>query len=274
MDRKDAFPSAGTPATFHSPITELDLPSLWQAYVVSRDESLRNRLLIHYMPLSKMIARHLHGKMPADVELDDLAQAAFLGMRAAIATFNPDRGIPFEHYCGPRVRGAVFDYLRSLDWAPRMLRSRVLRMKTTIRQIEMETGIPPTDEEVSQALNVSSEEYHTLKREMAGPVWIRLNGIPNGEDGETHTTMEMFSDEGALDPRLEAQRGDLREFLEKGLSQVERQVLLLYYYDSMSLREIGETLNLCESRVSQIHQVVIKRLRERMDRIGGASVED
>ena len=107
------------------PDAPLDLPNTWQAYVVSRDEALRNRLLIHYLPLSRMIDRHVHSRLPADVELDDLAQAAILGLRSAIASFNPDRGISFEHYCGPRVRGAVLAHLRSLDWAPRMLRSRV-----------------------------------------------------------------------------------------------------------------------------------------------------
>src|SRR3954447_20034629 len=94
------------------------LADLWEAYRVSRDEALRNRLLVHYLPLSKMIARHMQSRMPASVELDDLAQAAILGMRSAIATFDSARGIPFENYCGPRVRGAVLDYFRSLDWAP------------------------------------------------------------------------------------------------------------------------------------------------------------
>jgi len=272
MDRMDAFKS--TQETTRREGAELDIASLWEAYCVSRDEALRNRLLVHYLPLSKVIARYLHGKLPADVELDDLAQAAILGMRAAIASFDPDRGISFEHYCGPRVRGAVFDYLRSLDWAPRMLRSRVHRVKSMIRQIEMETGVPPTDEELSQALNVAGEEFDALKREMAGPIWIRLNGTVNNEDGESTVNMEMLSDGGEFDPRLEAQRTDLREFLVKGLSPIERQVLLLYYYDNQSLREIGQTLNLCESRVSQIHQAVIMRLRERMHRIGGTTIED
>jgi RNA polymerase sigma factor for flagellar operon FliA len=138
MNRMEALdfvgPSSPNPRVPHHPqatcsTSELDLGSLWQAYTVSRDESLRNRLLIHYMPLSRMIAKHIHGRMPRDVDLDDLAQAAILGMRSAIATFDPARGIPFEHYCGPRVRGAVLDHLRSLDWAPRMLRSRVQRVQ-------------------------------------------------------------------------------------------------------------------------------------------------
>lgn len=258
------------------PDAPLDLPNTWQAYVVSRDEALRNRLLIHYLPLSRMIARHVHSRLPADVELDDLAQAAILGLRSAIATFNPDRGISFEHYCGPRVRGAVLDHLRSLDWAPRMLRSRVQRMKHMIRQIEMETGAPPTDEQLSSALNLPAEEFQSLQSELAGPVRLRLTTSPNGENGPESgaVNLDLLPDRTAFDPLREAQRADLREFLVRGLSSVERQVLLLYYYENQSLREIGEALNLCESRVSQIHIAVINRLRERMHRIGGTSVDD
>jgi RNA polymerase sigma factor for flagellar operon FliA len=254
----------------------LDLPNTWQAYVVSRDEALRNRLLIHYLPLSRLIARHIHSRLPADVELDDLAQAAILGLRSAIASYNPDRGIPFEHYCGPRVRGAVLDHLRSLDWAPRMLRSRVQRMKQMIRQIEMETGAPPTDEQLSSALNLPAREYHTLRGELAGPVRLRLTTSANGENGAEagSINLDLLPDHSAFDPLHEAQRADLREFLVRGLSAVERQVLLLYYYENQSLREIGDTLKLCESRVSQIHIAVINRLRERMHRIGGPTVDD
>lgn len=273
MNRLDAL--ADRPFTGLPP-TGLDLAATWEAYVVSRDEALRNRLLIHYLPISRTIARQVHGRLPADIELEDLAQAAILGLRSAIATFNLDRGIPFEHYCGPRVRGAVLDHLRSLDWAPRMLRSRVHRMKQMIRQIEMETGAPPTDEELSTALNLPPDEFRTLRNEMAGPVRIRLTSSANGEDGPEAGTinLDLLEDRSSFDPVREAQRTDLRDFLVKGLSKVERQVLLLYYYENQSLREIGETLSLCESRVSQIHQAVIARLRERMHRIGGDSVDD
>jgi RNA polymerase sigma factor for flagellar operon FliA len=244
--------------------------------VVSRDEALRNRLLIHYLPLSRAIARQIHNRLPADVELDDLAQAAILGLRSAIATFDADRGIPFEHYCGPRVRGAVLDHLRAMDWAPRMLRSRVHRMKQVIRQFEMETGLPPTDEQLSTALNLPPEEFRLLRTEASGPIRIRLTSSLNGENGHEagSVNLDTLIDRSAFDPLREAQRADLKEFLVKGLSAVERQVLVLYYYENQSLREIGETIGFCESRVSQLHQGILKRLRERMHRIGGHTVDE
>jgi RNA polymerase sigma factor for flagellar operon FliA len=251
--------------------SELDLPALWEAYRVSRDDGFRNRLLIHYMPLSQMIARHMHSRMPRTIELDDLAQAAILGLRSAISTFDPSRGIPFENYCGPRVRGAVLDHLRSLDWAPRMLRSRVQRMQEMVRQMEMSTGSAPTDEQLSSALRMPMDELRSLKGEFVPPP-VRIG---TNQDNDAHAfNLELVADGHDDTPVRQAQRTDLREFLTRGLSQVERQVLILYYYESMSLREIGETLELCESRVSQIHQAVIARLRERMDRIGGSTIED
>lgn len=262
------------PAGMTAPASELSVAEIWQAYAVSRDESLRNRLLVQYLPLTRAIARQIHTRMPSSIEYDDLAQAAALGLRSAIGSYNPERGIPFEHYCGPRVRGAVLDYLRSLDWAPRMLRSRVQRLQEMARQMEMETGTAPTDEEVSAALHLPVAEVETLRREMAAPTRVRIASGEEKGSGEDSADLDLLPDRGIEDPEREAQRADLREFLTRGLSQVERRVTMMYYYDDMSLREISHVMGLCESRVSQIHQGVIARLRERMHRIGGASVDD
>jgi RNA polymerase sigma factor for flagellar operon FliA len=246
-----------------------DLENLWEAYFVSRDETLRNRLIVHYLPLSRMIARHIHGRTGGAADLDDLCQAAALGLRAAIASFNPERGISFENYCGPRVRGAILDHLRSLDWAPRMLRSRVKRVREMVSRIEMETGTPPTDEHVASVLDMPLDELRELRTDMA----VSIRQTTNADDPESGFNLDALPDRGNFDPTIEAQRTDLREFLVRGLNQVERQVLLLYYYDNLSFREIGETLELCESRASQIHQSVIRRLRERQHRIGGMTIE-
>jgi RNA polymerase sigma factor for flagellar operon FliA len=170
------------------------------------------------------------------------------------------------------VRGAILDHLRSLDWAPRMLRSRVARVQETIRQMEMSTGSAPTDEQLSSALNMPMEELQEVKGEMIPPP-VRICGGGDGERDHA-VNLEMLADGHAGDPRIEAQRSDLREFLTRGLSAVERQVIILYYYDTLSLREIGEALRLSESRVSQIHHATIRRLRERMDRIGGTTIEE
>jgi len=253
-------------ATLQSP---LDIDSLWNAYHVSRGEEFRNKLLVHYLPLARTIARHLFSRLPAGADIDDLTQAATLGMRDAIATFDPTRGIKFEHFCGQRVRGAALDHLRSLDWAPRMLRSRLNRVQEMTLQLEMQTGATPTDEEISSALHMPLEELHATQRESNAPTRIRFS---DSEDGENSSELDSIADEKAESPFGEAERADVREFLVRGLSRIERLVTQLYYFDDMSFREIGETLDLCESRVSQIHQTVLGRLRERVGRIGGESI--
>ena len=244
-----------------------ELSLLWDTYLVSRDDAIRNKLLVHYLPLARGIARHLHSRLPAGADFDDLAQAAALGMRDAIATFDPERGIKFEHYCGRRVRGAALDFLRSLDWAPRMLRSRMHRVSEMETQIAMETGQIPSDQHLSEALNMPLAELQSTRYENAAPVRVRIAAEDDSSPAGS-VNLDLLPDQNPVDPVQEAQRNDLKEFLSKGLSQVERQVVMLYYYDNMSFREIGQTLDLCESRVSQIHQSVIARLRERRGRIG------
>jgi RNA polymerase sigma factor FliA len=268
-------PAPATPARkspFRAVVRDLDISALWNAYFVSRDESLRNKLLVHYMPLARSIARQMHTRMPASIDFDDLAQAAILGMRSALATFDPSREIPFERFCGTRVRGAVLDHLRSMDWAPRMLRSRVERVREMIRQVEMSTGSTPTDDQLSGMLNMPATEVREILDETA-PAAVRA-GTGRDDDSEGAINLTLIPDQSEETPELSAQRADLREFLVRGLSNIERQVIMLYYYESLSLREIGETLDLCESRVSQIHQGVIKRMRERVGRIGGSTLAE
>lgn len=253
-----------------------ELAALWQAYGDTRDESLRNRLLLHYLYIAKVIARHMRSRLPAGADLDDLTQAATLGLRDAIATFDPSRGVKFEHYCGSRVRGAALDYLRSLDWAPRMLRSRMQKLQEAALQLEMQSGHAPSDEQLSEALNMPLDELQTVRREAAAPLRLRLtsddesDGSPRGGG----VNLNSLADDNPVDPVREAQRSDLKEFLSRGLSAAERQVVILYYYENFSFKEIGATLDLCESRVSQIHHAVMNRLRERVHRIGGTSVDD
>jgi RNA polymerase sigma factor for flagellar operon FliA len=222
-----------------------------------------------------MIARHLCARSPrgaASADVDDLIQAATLGLRDAIATFDPNRGIKFEHYCGPRVRGAALDFLRSLDWAPRLLRSRIGRVQEMSLQLEMQTGAVPTDEQISSALHMPLGNLRSTLRE--NPAHLRFNSAADARNADGEIDLNSLPEANPLDPAREAQRADLREFLVKGLGRVERLVTTLYYYDNLSFREIAETLNLSESRVSQIHHAVIERLRERMDRIGGNSIDD
>lgn len=245
----------------------LNLQEIWQAYIVSKDDALRNKLILHYLPVVKAIARHLFDRMPAEVEFDDLTQAGTLGLRDAIAAFDPSRGVKFENYCGQRVRGAILDYLRSLDWAPRMLRRRMDRVREATLQLEMSTGQAPTSEQLCSALGMPAEELQQLQKEIGGPARMRVRISNEESDSDDAVNLDLLPDTGGADPFREALRADLREFLARGLNPTERQLVMLYYYEDLSFREIGETLNLCESRVSQIHAAVLERLRQRKDRL-------
>ena len=215
-------------------------------------------------------------RLPAGADIDDLTQAATLGLREAIATYDAGRGVKFEHYCGSRVRGAALDYLRSLDWAPRMLRSRMQKLQEAALQFEMQTGQAPSDEQLSEALNMPLNELQSVRRETAAPLRLRLTteDESDSQGSAGGVNLNCLADDNPVDPVREAQRSDLKEFLSRGLSAVERQVVILYYYENFSFKEIGATLELCESRVSQIHQAVMVRLRERVHRIGGTSIDD
>ena len=247
-----------------------ELAHLWTTYLVSRDEGIRNRLLVNYLPLARGIARHVHCRLPTGADFEDLAQAAALGMRDAIATFRPEHGIKFEHYCGRRVRGAALDFLRAQDWAPRMLRSRMAKVNEMSMQMEMQNGYLPSDESLSAALGMPVEELQNTRRESVAPLRVQLADDGSGEGRGVN--LDALADDDSANPLVEAQRTDLREFVTKGLSVTERRVIMLYYYENFSFREVGEALALCESRVSQIHQAVLKRLRERRDRIDGVEI--
>lgn len=264
-----------TPASVATlPASDSPVASVWEAYLATRDESLRNRLLLHYLYIAKVIARHMRSRLPAGADLDDLIQAATLGLRESIATFDPARGVKFEHYCGSRVRGAALDYLRSLDWAPRMLRSRLQKINEAALQMEMQTGVAPSDEQISQAIDMPLADVRSTRRDSFTPLRLRLTSDDDSDNSRGGVNLHALADANPVDPVREAQKTDLKEFLSRGLSPAERQVVILYYYENFSFKEIGATLNLCESRVSQIHQAVMNRLRERMHRIGGMSIDE
>ena len=252
--------------------SELTVQEIWQAYLTSRDDSFRNQLLLHYLPVAKAIARNLANRTPADVEFDDLVQAGTLGLRDALASFDPSRGVKFENYCGQRVRGSILDYLRSLDWAPRMLRRRVDLLREMSLQLEMSSGHQPTHQELCDALQIPMDELQQTLKELEGPAHLRVR-VSDEQSGDESVNLDLLADAHTDGPLTEVLRRDLREYVARGLNPIERQIMMLYYYEDLSFREIGETLNLCESRVSQLHTAILTRLRERKDRLLDANLD-
>lgn len=225
----------------------------------------RNVLMEHYLHLVRYNAERIHQKLPDEVELDDLMSSGIFGLMDAIEAFDLDRGVKFETYCAPRIRGAILDELRSMDWVPRLVRSRAHKMDSTTKQLEVELGRAPTSTEIAQRLNISMEELKKIEKDAnaVGVVSLSRKWFETDSNKDVRE-IDILEDKRGVDPIREIQRKDLKDMMTRGLSRAERLIIILYYFEEMTMKEIGATLDLSESRVSQMHSSIIARLRAQM----------
>lgn len=252
-------------ATKNVPLDERPIEEVWVEYGKTGSEEIRNYLLQRYLPLVRYNAERVHTKLPDEVDVDDLKQAGIFGLMDAIDSYDVDRKVKFETYCAPRIRGAILDELRAMDWVPRLVRSRTSRYEGARKKLEMELGRAPTEAEVRQALGVSEEEYQKLRRD-AGPTGVvSLNRKYYETDSSKDVReIDVVKDDRQVNPLNVVQRRDLKELITKGLTRAERLIVVLYYYEEMTMKEIGATLDLSESRVSQMHSSILARLKAQM----------
>jgi RNA polymerase sigma factor FliA len=238
---------------------------VWQEYQATRSEDIRNFLMEKFLPLVRYNAERIYQKLPDEVDIEDLMQAGTFGLKDAIDAFDLERKVKFETYCAPRIRGAILDELRSMDWVPRLVRHRTARFESVRQQIEMQTGESPTDTEVAQKIGIDGEEFDKLKRD-GTPVGVRslTQRCFSGDNGKDVREIDVIRDESQVNPLSEMARRDLKEFVTKGLNRAERLIVVLYYYEAMTMKEIGSTLDLSESRVSQMHSSILLRLKAQM----------
>ncbi|MDH7600269.1 MAG: FliA/WhiG family RNA polymerase sigma factor [Sedimentisphaerales bacterium] len=242
-----------------------DLQRIWMLYHKTRNEEYRNLLMEHYKGLVQYTAERMRAKLAEKVELDDLISAGIFGLIDAIEAFDPTRGVKFETYCTPRIKGAMLDELRNMDWVPRLVRARAHQLAKASHALELRLGRRPADEELAQELNMDPEEFNRLQRDARAVGLVSLSNRCNEEDGDKDICeIDIIRDQKSLDPVTEAQKRDLKELLTKGLSRAERLIIVLYYYEEMTMKEIGATLDLSESRVSQMHSSVMSRLKALM----------
>jgi len=214
----------------------------------------------HYRDLVKYCAERLHSKLPDKVELDDLISAGNFGLMDAINAFDPSRGVKFETYCAPRIKGSILDELRSMDWVPRLVRARAHQLAKVTHSLEMHLGRKPVEEEIAEELNMDIEEFNRLQRDASAVSLVSLNNKYDGDGEKDVCEIDVIKDKKSEEPLLEAQKRDLKNLLTKGLTRAERLIIVLYYYEGMTIKGIGEALDLSESRVSQMHASIIKRL--------------
>jgi RNA polymerase sigma factor for flagellar operon FliA len=237
----------------------------WREFARTRTEDLRNRLIEHYLPIVKYTAERLYTKLPGEVDVDDLISAGTFGLVDAIKAFDLGRGVKFETYCAQRIRGAILDELRSMDWVPRLVRSRAHKLDDARVALEMEMGRKPTEAELAKKLRISQTEVRKLQRDAKAVGLVSLSRKWFETDSNRDVReIDVLEDKRAVDPFRQFQRKDVKEWVTKGLSRAERLIIILYYFEDMTMKEIGETLALSESRVSQMHSAILERLKQHL----------
>jgi RNA polymerase sigma factor for flagellar operon FliA len=251
-------------------VKAVELRELWRRYKEQGDERARERLVVAYSPLVKFIAGRMASGLPSHVEESDLISYGLLGLIGAIERFDLEREIKFETFAVARVKGAIIDELRSLDWVPRSVRARARDVEKAHSQLEAELQRAPTEEEMAAKLKMGIDEFNDSLLEIANSSVLALDDLwtfadPEGGGGQI-SVLDTIRDPNAVDPEIEAQASELKDRLAdaiESLPERERLVVALYYYENLTLREIGEVLGVTESRVSQLHTKSVLALRSR-----------
>jgi RNA polymerase sigma factor for flagellar operon FliA len=244
---------------------DTDIAEAWKAYRAEPTVELRNQLVEHYLPLVKYNAERIWSRLPDGVELDDLISAGVFGLMDAIDAFDLGRGVKFETYCVPRIRGAMLDELRTMDWVPRLVRSKASKMEEARKSLEAALGRPPNADEMATRLGVSLEEYQQMVGEATAVSLVSLNKKWYETDSYKDVReIDILEDKKSEDPTHRIQNRDLMRLVTRGLNRNERLIIILYYYEDMTMKEIGATLDLSESRVSQMHSSIVARLQAQL----------
>jgi RNA polymerase sigma factor for flagellar operon FliA len=229
----------------------------------------REQFLQRYLPLVRFVVERVAAGLPRHVEHDDLISAGVLGLLHAYDKFDAHKGTKFETYAVWRIRGAVLDQLRSLDWASRSTRRLGRELESCARKLDQKLGRTASDEEIAEAMQMKLVDYHRLLDRIRGSVLVSLDETRRGEDGDALGLAELLEDPNVPDALAGIEEEETKSSLFATLSRLpeqERLVMALYYYEQMTLREIGEALGISESRVSQIHTRAVDRIRGRMGR--------
>lgn len=247
------------------PYAEMPSDEVWREYRKTGSESIRNFLIEKYLDLVRYTAERMHMRLPNEVDVDDLMSAGLFGLMDAIDAFDLERGVKFETYCTQRIRGAIFDELRAMDWVPRLVRARTAKVDRARKSLEMELGRKPTEQELCERMSVSGEEFEKLQKDSRPVGLVSLNRKWFETDSNQDVReIDVIKDHRQTNPLLSLQRDDLKTLITKGLSRAERLIVVLYYFEEMTMKEIGATLDLSESRVSQMHSSILARLKAQM----------
>ena len=249
-------------------VTKKDLGRLWREYKEKRSVEAKEAITVHYLSLVGFVANRMAMNSPPQVEKDDLIGWGVLGLLDAIEKFDIEQKVSFETYASTRIRGAIIDQIRSLDWAPRSLRRKARQMGQASARLKEKLGREPSEAELAAEMEMTENELFDLMTDVHGAYILSLDAAlsDSGEAGET-SLGEVTSDASSPSPEESLLRKEseqrLVEAIEK-LADNERQVITLYYYDELTLKEIGQVLGLSESRICQIHRSVVRKLKRHL----------
>lgn len=252
-------------------MTEKEEQDLWRDYKKRRDPAIRDALVRQYAPLVKYVAGKVAVGMPQNVEFDDLVGYGVFGLFDAIEKFDPEKHVKFKTYAVTRIRGAIFDELRSIDWVPRSVRQKSREVEDAIRRLESSLGRAATDEEIAKELGMSSKEFEKTMMKVSGTSIMSLNDVwYTGDDNDKVSIADSIESPHSMNPDTIVEKDEIRRVIVQSIKELpdkEKKVLVLYYYEDLTLKEIGKVLEVTESRVSQLHTKAIARLKAKLTNI-------
>ena len=254
-------------ATTYAKASKEDIAELWVRFKAGPTQDMRNQLIENYLPLVKYNGERIWARLPEGVELDDLISAGVFGLMDAIDAFDLSRGVKFETYCVPRIRGAMLDELRTMDWVPRLVRSKASKLNEATKTLEARLGRQPNAIELAETMGISVPELERMMLDANAVNLISLNKKWYETDSYKDVReVDILEDAKGEDPTSGIQKRDVMKLVTKGLNRNERLIVILYYYEELTMKEIGATLDLSESRVSQMHSSIVQRLQGQLHR--------
>lgn len=261
------------------PEEDKEIIELWRRYKEEGDPKARDHLILTYAPLVKYVAGRMGTNFPSHVDESDLVSYGLLGLISALERFEPERNIKFETYAIARIKGSILDELRSLDWVPRSVRSMARQIEKSSAGLENKLHRPPTDEELAKDLKLSMGEFQDALTRISNSTIVALEELwtISSTGTESVALIDTIEDRQSKDPAAVVDLNEVKERLAQSIANLperEKVVIALYYYEGLTLREIGEVLGVTESRVSQLHTKAILRLKGRLkDQLETAALE-
>ncbi len=244
---------------------------LWSEYKKTRDPAIRELFIKQYAPLVKYVAGKVAVGMPSNVEFDDLVGFGVFGLLDAIDKFDPDKNVKFKTYAVTRIRGSIFDELRSIDWVPRSVRQKTREIEDAIVRLESKLGRTASDTEIAGSLGITENDFQQTLFKISGTSIMSLNDVwYSGDDSERISIGDSIESPASLNPDVIVEREEIKRVIVEAINELpekEKMVLVLYYYEDLTLKEIGQVLNVTESRVSQLHTKANLRLRAKLTNI-------